>query len=195
VWGKPPRDRKVENPRRVGSRKRQANSADTQDSRALCAVAFGPRRLKRGRGWPGNTTVSQDGGGEHPRGKPHGSHRRHLLCLKELFSGNKALKRTCSGRLERHQGTARGQGPGNRYPSAKREGFEGGISRALRFGEIRSARFVRDSKPLSGSKPRKRRELGRKACARTERTGCAVETRNLKRAIAGGRDPRGSLAA
>jgi hypothetical protein len=38
-------------------------------------------------------TVSQGGGGEHPRGKPCGSYSRPLQNLEELRSEDKALKR------------------------------------------------------------------------------------------------------
>jgi len=45
------------------------------------------------RGWPGNETVSQGSGGEHPRGKPCGSYSRPLQHLEKLRSEGKALKR------------------------------------------------------------------------------------------------------
>lgn len=51
------------------------------------------RRSKRTRGWPGNETVSQGSGGEHPRGKPCGSYSRPLQHLEKLRSEGKALKR------------------------------------------------------------------------------------------------------
>jgi len=51
------------------------------------------RRWKRRRGWPGNETESQGGGGENPRGKPCGSYSRPLQHLEKLRPEGKALKR------------------------------------------------------------------------------------------------------
>jgi hypothetical protein len=165
--GTNPRDRKVEKPRRVGSRKRQAAVAVAQDSRAP------DRRRPQGvdersveEDGPGNQTVSQGGERESPRGESQGSTGRSIQDLEELRPGNEALKRTCSGRMERHQGTAGGQGTGNRHPSGRGEAPKG--ESRERCG--RSRRFPQGtvgSKPSNGySNPKGGTRRGRKAGSR-----------------------------
>jgi hypothetical protein len=122
---------------------------------------------------PGNQTVSQGSGGESPRGKTQGSSGRSFQDLEVLRPGNEALKRTRSGRVERHQGTAGGQGPGNRHPSGRGQTPKGESRERCGGASRPSARRDREQTVKWVIKPRRRSEA--------EPTGTAPK------AVAGGR--------
>jgi len=150
--GKTPRDREVEEPRRVGSRKRQADSAATQDSGAPRDVRSRGQRGKRTRGWPGIKTVSQGGGGEDPRGEPCGSRVRSLRDLAHLRPGIEALKRRAFEPKRRagakpQEGMGRGTGTDPGEVTLR----EGNLASAAGHWIRRQGRA--GSKPSSGTNP------------------------------------------
>jgi hypothetical protein len=113
-------------------------------------------RAKRGGGWHGTKTDSQGSGGEDPRGEAQGRTRRSIQDLEVLRPGNEALKRTRSGRVERHQGTAGRQGPGNRYPSSRGKAPKGESRERCGPASCRSARWDREQTVRWVPKPRRR---------------------------------------
>jgi hypothetical protein len=180
--GETPRDRKVEEPRRVGSHSWQADSAATQDSGAPVIARESARSRKRKRGWPGTETVSQGGGGEDPRGKPCGSWTRSNHGLDRLHPGIKALKRRAIVRWNVDAKPQEGMG--------RETGTDPGGD-MLREGNLESAA---DTRIRQQGRPGRSRQVGRTqetegsrgarpASDRTSLERCGE--RNLRRASVG----------
>jgi hypothetical protein len=117
--GENPRDRKVAKPRGVGGPQGSSTASlrKTPGRHGRHAARRGAREARR-RMARENETGSQ-GDAADPRGKTQGRTGRSIQDLEVLRPGNEALKRTRSGRMERHQGTAGGQRPGNRHRSGR----------------------------------------------------------------------------
>jgi hypothetical protein len=109
------------------------------------------RRAKHTRGWPGNETVSQGGGGEDPRGKLCGSWARSNHDRGRLHPGKEALKRRAivrwnvDAKPQEGMGRETGTDPGGEHASREE-------SRERRRQQDPSAGPV-EMKPSSGTNP------------------------------------------
>ena len=133
--------------------------------------------------------MSQGGGGEDPRGEPCGSRARSNHDLDQLDPGIEALKRRAFARLERRRETARGHGPGNRYRSGWGHASRGESRERRRQAWIR--RQGQSGRSRHVGRTQETEGAGMQDPDPIDEASSAVETKNLRRAIAGGRNLRG----
>ena len=189
--GKNPRDRKVAKPRGVDAPQGSSTASlrNTPGRRGRDVARRRARKARR-RMARENETGSQ-GDAADPRGKTQGRTGRSIQDLEVLRPGNEALKRTRSGRMERHQGTVGGQRPGNRHRSGRGKAPKGeSRERCARRKLLRKARSGSNRQVGDQTQKVERRggrsssQIGFPSPLRIDRAGCAVETKNLVRAIA-----------
>src|SRR5438105_12280578 len=134
-------------------------------------------------------TESQGSGGQHPRGKPR-EHAEDLPSLGELRLVIEALKAAANPRMEnRICGTGKRAGSGKPRPRQS-VGKLRSVNLESAAGREPSLQGLVRSNPSSGSNPQAERAEPQ-GPVRTDPAARAVETRNLKRAIASGRSSRG----